>query len=380
MHRLRICHIASGDLWAGAEVQIAGLLRSLQHFPDLELSAVLLNKGRLAEELSALGIPVTIYDEASLTSWGILQSLCSYFQEQRPHIIHTHRYKENILGSLAAKFSPHPVVIQTVHGLQERLGGWKRVKLGVYSWGNRMVTRWTAQGIIGVSQEMSAVLQRTFPRTQVVYIPNGIDRRRVIPAVRAEVKRKELDIPAEALVIGTVCRLTPIKGIEYLLTAVSQLAKERELGEIRVLIAGDGPLRSELEDLATALDIGHKTLFLGMRADVYDLMSLFDIYVLPSLHEGIPMALLEAMTLGCPVVASRVGGIPEMINDGIEGRLVPPQDVPALREAIRELLLSNTLRKEMGQAAQKRISQDYDGQRMAGRVRELYWSIVRSSK
>lgn len=381
MRRLRICHIASGDLWAGAEVQMSGLLQELKVFPDLELSAVLLNGGRLFEELVVMGIPVTIYDEARLNAWQILTSLRAYFSEWRPDVVHTQRYKENILGGIAAQFSATPVVIQTIHGLQERLSGRRHGKMTLYSWLNNMVTRRTAQTIVGVSEEIRDLLRRKFPKTEVVCIHNGIDVRKVLPSVSGEVMRKELCIPEKALVIGTVCRLTPVKGIEYLLQAVSRLCVDRNLKPMKLIIVGDGPLRLKLEGFAAELGIGQDTLFLGVRNDVYDLMNLFDIFVLPSLHEGVPMALLEALALGCPVVASRVGGIPEVLEDMVGGRLVPAQDVWALGEAIKKLALSRELRERLGKVGRERVTQYYDGKNMASQVRELYRrSANRSSR
>jgi len=373
MRQLRICHVASADLWAGAEVQMAGLLQELKAFPDLELSAVLLNRGRLFEELITRGIPVTVYDEAHLNSWQIFRSVRSYFKEWFPNVVHTHGYKENIIGGTAAKYSTVPVSIQTVHGLEERLSGWKRTKMGLYSRLNNLVTRWTSQRIIGVSEEIRDVVRRKFPKTEVICIHNGIDVMRVTPSLGGEAKRRDLSIPEKALVIGTVCRLTPVKGIEYLLRAVSRIRKEREARPTKLVIVGDGPLQSQLEGLAAKLGIGQDTLFLGMRNDVYDLMALFDIFVLPSIHEGIPMALLEAMALGCPVVASRVGGVPEVLEDTVQGRLVPAQDVLALGDAITELALSRELRERLGRAGKERITRYYDGKNTAYRVRELYW-------
>jgi len=145
---------------------------------------------------------------------------------------------------------------------------------------------------------------------------------------------------------------------------------------LRLFIVGDGPLRSTLESLARELAIDRQTLFLGMRDDVYDLMNLFDIYALPSLHEGIPMALLEAMALGRPVVASRVGGIPEVVTDGAEGKLVPAQEVAALTQALKTLALSPPLREQMGESARARVARCCENKQTAARVRDLYWSLA----
>lgn len=375
-HRIRVCHIASGDLWAGAEVLIAGLLEELKTFPDLEVSAVLLNNGRLCEELTTRNIPVNVYDETQLNYLQVLQALYSHLREQKLDVVHTHRYKENILGGVAAKFSGVPVTVHTVHGLQEKLKGWRLLKMNAYSWVNSAIAKWMNQSIIGVSEEITSVMRQQFPRNPVVCIHNGINVKKVRPTVSSGAKRRELGIPEDEIVIGTVGRLVPVKGMEYLLKAISALCESLREVPVRLLVVGDGLLRSKLEALAKELNIDQKTLFLGERDDVYDLMNLFDIYALPSLHEGIPMALLEAMALRRPIVASRVGGIPEVVTDMEDGRLVPAQDVNALSHVLKELALSRALREQVGKAGQERVAQSYDRGKMASEVRELYWYLV----
>jgi glycosyltransferase involved in cell wall biosynthesis len=374
--RIRVCHVASGDLWAGAEVQIAGLLEELRDLPDLQVSAVLLNKGRLYDELIARDIPVVIYDERRLNSGQILKAFYSHFRKERPDIVHTHRYKENVLAAIAAKLSSVPVTVRTVHGLQENLTGWQQVRLTTYSRINAMIAKWTRQCIIGVSDEIASVMTQQFPKNPVTRVHNGIDLKGVQPIISAEAKRRELGIPENVIVIGTVSRHVPVKGIDYLLRATGALCNDLEKAHVRLLVVGDGPLRSKLEALAEELDIDQQTLFLGHRVDVYDLMNLFDIYALPSLHEGIPMALLEAMALGRPVVASRVGGIPEVVTDR-EAKLVPAQDVDALSKALKELAVSPTLRQQLGQAGRERVARSYGRKVMAAKVRELYRYLMK---
>ena len=373
---LRICHVASGDLWGGAEVQLALLLRVLNTFADLRVSAILFNKGKLLSELQRNGIPVSVYDEQRVMGFSLLRSLRRHFDEWRPDIVHTHRYKENLLGGLAAKSACGAVVVQTIHGLDERLRGWPRLKMAIYSQMNKAVTRAIADGIVCVSQDIAEQTTRMFPKITSAKIPNGIDLRTVRPTVARDAKRKELGIGDETFLIGTACRLMPVKGIEYLLQAVQFLSQRVGSERLKLFIAGDGPLRSELQALACRLGIERCTMFLGGRDDVYDLMSACDVYALPSLHEGVPMALLEAMRLGCAVVASNVGGIAEVVQDRISGWLVPPQDVPALADALRELLDSPELRFQYGQKARERVERDFHAMKMASETRLLYLRLA----
>ena len=374
---IRVCHVASGDLWAGAEAQIAVLLEDLSRFADLQVSAVVLNRGKLSTTLASKNIPVAIFDETSLNSARLFKVFYSHFKGLRPDIVHTHRYKENILASVAARFASVPVAIQTVHGLQERLPRWRQLRMDAYASMNRAVARWTGESIIAVSAEIADVMKRALPRNHVVYVPNGIDTAKVKPSANAAIKRQELGLPAEAIVIGTVCRLVPVKRMEFLLEAFARLRAELPHVLLRLVIVGDGPRRSTLEAQAKRLKIDQQTLFVGERQDVYDLINSFDIYALSSLHEGIPMALLEAMVLGRPVVATRVGGIPEVLSDA-EAKLVSVEDVAAFKEALKDLVMSPQLRTRLGNACRERVGRAHDNKNSALRVRELYRNLTGS--
>jgi glycosyltransferase involved in cell wall biosynthesis len=372
---IRVCHVASGDLWAGAEAQVAALLEDLSSFADLNVSAVVLNDGKLSRTLASKDIPVVVLDESSLSSARLLKALYAHFKRLRPDIVHTHRYKENILAGVAAKFASVPVVIQTVHGLQERLPRWRQLRMDAYASMNRAVTRWMGESVIAVSAEIAEVMKRALPLNHVVYVPNGIDTAKVKPSTDAAVKRKELGLPAESVIIGTVCRLVPVKRIEFLLEAFDRLRQELPHILLRLVVVGDGPMRPALEEQARRLKIDQQTLFVGERHDVYDLINCSDIYALSSLHEGIPMALLEAMALGRPVVASRVGGITEILSDG-EAKLVAVDDVAGFKEALKELVMSPRLRARLGDACRERIGRGHGNKNSAVQVRELYRTLT----
>lgn len=377
--QLKVCHVVSGDLWAGAEVQVGSLLSALRQFQDLRVSAVLLNKGRLLDELLRAEISVTVFDESQMNGWALLNELRAYFQETRPHIIHSHRYKEHILSAIAAKLSHNASLVQTVHGLEESLRGWAALKMAVYRWLNTFCGRMVANGFVGVSEEITGVLKRRYPASNVRCIRNGIDLGKVKPRVSGSVMRAKLEIPANAFVVGTVCRLTPIKGINELLMAMALVAKVHGKQSNKLVIVGDGPLRRSLEHLAEEQGIAADTLFLGARADVFDVMSTFDILALPSLHEGVPMVLLEAMAVGVPIVASNVGGIPEIVDNDKEARLVPPQNPQALAQAIADLEADPQLRDRLQKAARERVESESSIQKTATLMRDLYRDLAQDA-
>ena len=369
---IRVCHFASGDLWAGAEVQVVTLLGSLKQFSDLELSALVLNRGRLSEELSLRRIPVTVCDESRLGIVQLLRAVTAHLKEISPHILHSHRYKEHILGAFAGKLSHNPVVVQTYHGLEENLPGWAGLKMNLYNGINVAVGKMTADGIVGVSSEITNVLAQRYPSADVRCIRNGIDLAGVVSTLERSAMRAQLGIAPDTFVLGTVGRLMPIKGVEYLIEAFSRFRQQHGLQESKLVIVGDGPLRAVLGQCAKDYGLVHDVMFLGMRTDVYNLMRAFDVFALSSLHEGVPMVLLEAMALGVPIVASHVGGIPEILEDSREAVLVPAKDPEALARAIGVVAGSSELRAELVRAARSRVETQFSIQLSAAKMREMY--------
>src|SRR6185436_20529359 len=187
-----------------------------------------------------------------------------------------------------------PHIVRTVHGLTEPLTGWNRVKYAVYEMLDKILLRWCADRVVAVSNRMAGTLIANGYRASLVTtIHNGIDLRSVMPGRGREEIRREWGVNDAALVIGTAGRLSPVKGHDTLLRAARLILDCRP--DARFLIAGDGPLEHDLKALASQLRIDAACAFLGARADITDVMSAMDVFVLPSLNEGLPMAVLEAM-------------------------------------------------------------------------------------
>lgn len=356
-------------------MQVVTLLGALKQFSDLELSALVLNRGRLSEELSLRGIPVTVCDESRLGIVQLLRAVTAHLKEISPHILHSHRYKEHILGAFAGKLSHNPVVVQTYHGLEENLPGWAGLKMNIYNGINVAVGKMTADGIVGVSSEITNVLAQRYHSADVRCIRNGIDLAGVVSTLERPAMRAQLGIASDTFVLGTVGRLMPIKGVEYLIEAFSRFRQQHGLQESKLVIVGDGPLRAALGQCAKDYGLAHDVMFLGMRTDVYNLMKAFDVFALSSLHEGVPMVLLEAMALGVPIVASHVGGIPEILEDGRDALLVPAKDSDALARAIGEFAASSELLAKLIRAARGRVETEFSIQSSATKMHELYRSL-----
>jgi glycosyltransferase involved in cell wall biosynthesis len=204
------------------------------------------------------------------------------------------------------------------------------------------------------------------PASKLTVIHNGVDLPEKCPADA----RAELGLRPDDFVIGAVGRLYPVKGIQFLVQALAQT----RVGHLVVI--GDGPEKSTLELLADRLGVADRIHWAGQRPDARNLMPAFDLFVQPSLHEGMPNTILEAMATGLPVVATAVGGTPEVVAHGVTGLLVSPKSPHALSEAISVLLDDADLRRRMGKAGRERVAQHFTVGRMVRKTEELYERLL----
>jgi len=368
--------VAVADLWAGAEVQLKALLSKLALNPALSLSVVLFNGGRLQEEIEKLGIPVTVFPENRWGNARIFRELVYRFKQEDIQIVHTHKHKDTILAAPAAKFCGIPRVVRTVHGLPEPFQGIKAVRMNFYESMERIVHRRCVDAVIAVSGQIEDKFKADRDVRRVTCIRNGIDLEEKSIQVDRRHILKVLGIDLTTHVIGTVGRLTPVKGLPYLLMAGKTLL-ERGMA-VKVLIVGDGGIRTDLEKQARDMEISTNVVFLGHREDTDQLLQAMDIFVLPSMSEGVPMALLEAMAASRPIVASRVGGIPEVVKNGVEGLLVEPKDVKGLAESFLQIIQYPDMARKMGEAARKRVEREFSATGMAEQVGSLYHELMES--
>jgi glycosyltransferase involved in cell wall biosynthesis len=301
-------------------------------------------------------------------------SLLNILWREKPHIVHTHTSKAGILGRWAAWFCRVPVIVHTPHG---------HIFWGYFSyWQTRLfilLERWTARitaAIVTLTpQEKGDHLHFGIaPERIFTVIHSGVDLG-MFPADRfaAQEARDALGIPPGTTVICTVGRLTPVKGQETLIRAVSDLIRQGE--KIFLLLLGDGELRRDLEALALQLGVSESVRFLGWRHDVARIMAACDIFCLPSLNEGMGKVLVEAMAMQKPIVASDVGGIPDLVVQGENGILVPSADSKALAKAIMTLLSDPEKIKEMG-ARGKLKAYGYSSEAMVYKISNLYKSLA----
>ncbi|MGA2631639.1 MAG: glycosyltransferase [Terriglobia bacterium] len=368
-----VCHIASGDLWAGAEAQVAALLQGLKGAGRFRLSALIRNPGRLAEELRNCGIDTTIIPENEKGLVATCREAARFLRGKNIQILHSHRYKENLLAGALALRGRIPCVVQTLHGMPEPHKGLRQWLIRSI---DRTVSRFTVDRVISVSPEMTQRLRGTIAPHKLVTIINGIDPARVRSGLSATEAKTRLGISADCSVLGVAGRLEPIKRLDIFLSAAARIAATTPRATF--VVAGDGRERARLENLAGALGIRNQVLFLGHRNDIYDVLRAFDILVLCSDHEGLPMVLLEALALGVVVVARAVGGIPEVVRHGETGILVKSDDPAALAAACLKVLADPPLRRRLSEAGARSVADRFSLERMVAQVSELYCTLVES--
>jgi glycosyltransferase involved in cell wall biosynthesis len=372
--KIRVCHIAMADLWAGAEVQLAILLRSLARLEDLEVSAILFNAGWLAQELNNAGIRTHIILEAECNPFLIVRELSDYFRRNSIDVLHTHKYKDNILAALASIGRSAPYRVRTVHGAPEPFAGLQALKMTAYGMLDSLVNRWGVDRLVAVSFALRGLLVERFGSGKVTCIHNAVEVDRIRVSTDLRNLRKELGLDPHEFVIGTMGRLHPVKGLDVFVRA-ARIIKDHG-NRAKFIIAGDGPLRGQLQALTQQFGLAREITFLGHRSDGNNILGLMDLFVLPSLSEGIPLVLLEALALARPVVATAVGGIPEIVEHQISGLLVPAGNPDDLAKGCLTVMHDPALAQRLGHAGRMRVEKAFSADVMAENIANVYRMLM----
>jgi glycosyltransferase involved in cell wall biosynthesis len=326
--------------------------------------------GPLEDDFRKLGISLTRLPWKRRVDPSLMRQYGKLIAQDPPQIVHTHLFKSDFNGRLAARLQGVPVVVSTLHSCSQ----WARNALQGLAYG---LNARLADQIIAVSDEVhDFALKYMFltPRRLTV-IPNGVQVERFAenPALGMSVRR-ELNIAPHAPLLGMVASLTPVKGHHVFLQAAAQIRQVVE--DARFLVAGDGPIKEALMRQAHELGLAEAVIFCGNRRDIPAIMSALDVLVFASTVEGLPIALLEGMAAGRPVVATTAGGIPSVVVDGQTGLLVPPNDAVSLAQACLRLIADSGLRRSMGQNGCARVKAQYSIETTAAKTMDLYQSLL----
>lgn len=371
---LNILHLASGDLWAGAEMQLYTLARALHRRNDTHVTVILLNPGELERKLRDAGVAVSVLDETRLPAHRLLWTLIRTVRTLQPDVIHTHRFKENVLGGMAAWLNGRIPSLRTTHGAPEHRVAWWRLPASLVALSDWAVGRYLQARNIAVSAELAELLRTRFPPERIDVVPNGIDVEETLRLGQGECPFAQA--PPPTLHVGIAGRLMPVKRLDLFIRIAEDILRQRGRQQWCFHIIGDGPLRGELEAQCAALGVGDNVRFEGHRTDIYRWLRHLDLLVMCSDHEGLPMIVLEAMALGTPVVAHAVGGIGAVLEGGASGVLVKTHHVEAYVKEILALADDPGRREALREAAARRVSQTYSATRNADALMTIYRTLV----
>ncbi len=303
-----------------------------------------------------------------------LYGLVRIIKTEKPDVVHTHTSKAGILGRMAAKIARVPLVVHTPHG-HVFFGHFGPILSRIFLWVERLFGILTDRVIALTDGERNDYTDRNvYPEDKLVQIHSGVDIGKFKQSpVSAVEKKRSLGLAQNGLVVGFIGWLLPIKGPMYLLKAMEDVWRDYE-NTVLVFI-GKGDLDVDLRTAALKTTANGRVNFLGWRNDIDEIMPIFDIFVLPSLNEGMGRVLVEAMAAGKPVVASNVGGIPDLVQNDINGLLVPPGDEKALSASIKQLINDPEKAKLMGQRG-KELCNQFSVKSMVEKIDTLYGKLL----
>jgi glycosyltransferase involved in cell wall biosynthesis len=359
---LRLLCVVNGFAVGGGELKVLELTTELRRlYPNRYriVAAAVGQGGQLEERFKQAADRIEVIEKKHPYDVSQVARLWRLIREEKIDVVQTTLFYADVIGTLAARFAGVTHIVS-----------WEAITQP-YGPKHRLAYRLAAKGFrvsVSVSEAIRRMVEqdRHVPRSKTRTIRYGVDVRKFRPSSGAAV-RGALGIPSDRLVLGTVARLTEQKGHTFLIRAVPAVVSR--FPNVTFLFAGDGPLRERLEAEAGSLGILKAVRFLGFRSDVAELLSCLDAFVLPSLYEGLPNVVLEAMACGKPVVATAVDGTPEAVKDGVTGLLVPPRDPGALAEAILRLARNPGLRRSMGAAARQKVLSEH---RLEGQVEAFH--------
>ena len=369
--RLKVLHLLATMPVGGAEDLVAAIVRGLDPQRFEAAVATLGLPGPVGLELRAQGYEVFSLglDIKRTSGWRIAGPVRRLLKARRPDILHTHLYHPNLYGRLGALGLGLPGVVAAVHNSYTRVKFHRRLWNFLLGWASDRV-------LVGSAQVWQDVRRYDgVPASRLRLMPYGIPLAELDTPLSRKEARERLGLSGADLVIGVVGRLEEQKGHAYLLAALPAL--RRDFPNLVVLLVGEGRQQEDLRRRVRELDLAGTVRFLGTRRDLPEIYRALDLFVQPSLWEGLPLALLKAMGAGLPVVATRVSGSREAIVDGVNGFLVAPGDPEALARALGELCRHPEARQRLGDAARGTVVAQYSLEAMLHRLEDLYLELWR---
>ncbi len=369
---MRVIHLIGGGDTGGAKTHVLNLLKELNQYIDAQLFCF--RKGDFSEDAAKMGIPIEVIESGNPVLG--LQELKRRLAGQKVDIIHCHGARGNLMGNLIKKHLGAPVVT-TVHS-DYRLDYLGRPVARLSYGTTNMVALRRVNFYIGVSDPMTDILiERGFPADRIYTIYNGIDFKTPIQTIpKAEfLKSVGMDWQEGDVIAGIAARLSPVKDIPTLLRAMKKACEKNS--HLKLLLAGDGEDREKLENMAKELGIADRVCFAGWLGDINSFYNAIDINLLTSLSETFPYSLTEGTRMHRATIASNVGGVPVLIDDGVNGLIFQPGNADQLAQHLLTLTEDKELREAFGERIYEKASREFSIDRMVEHQLEIYESIIK---
>ncbi len=365
---IRVAHVVEDLKMGGIERVIENIALSLDPRRFKVYVVCLSRGGEVADRLIERGRDIEVLNITNYHSPASIFKVARWLRYNGIDILHTHAYPAGVLGRMAGVVVRIPRVFHHLHTTQwHMVRRHCRIERGLARFSTRIICCSEA-----VKESFLHVTGIRDGKTVVIYNgveePEGIGREEVLRL------KDSLQIPRDVPVIGVVASLVPHKGHRYLIEAFKAILSEGI--DSHLIIVGDGPLRGELKGLVSSLGLEGRVSFTGLKPEVAPYIAMMDVVVLPSCErEGLGLSLIEAMAMSKPVVATRIGGIPEVVEEGVTGLLTPPKDPEALAGALKTLLRNREVMREMGLKGRERYLQMFTSPRMITAIERLYGEV-----
>jgi glycosyltransferase involved in cell wall biosynthesis len=375
--KIRVAQIITGLVFGGGGQVMWTIARKIDRTRfDMDIYCVI-GGGDLAADIERMGFKIKIlegaYDHRRLVPYSMSKTLelVGDLRRGRYDIVHTHLYQADVIGRVAAAMAGVPTVVKSLHNM----GTWKTSRHRMV---DRLLSGRTAKVICcSAYQREAAIRQENLSEDDVVTIYHGVDLERFNPLKDRTAVAKMVGLDPALRTVGTVGRMIDVKGQIHFLEAIPSVLAQHP--NTQFVIVGDGPLRERLFDAVKDKPYRDRVSFLGLRGDIPELLGLMDVFVFPSLSEGLGIAVLEAMAARLPVVASEIRPLSELIIPGQSGFLVKPRDHVELAGAVNRLLADEPLRREMGDRGRERVRQHFTDTKMVKDTEDLYLALYHHS-
>lgn len=372
MNKINVLHIIQNSKRGGVQLQLLNLVKTYDRSlirPTVCCLSYQEDVGRLMEQQGIDFVALNVRRHYRFSPKLII-ALYQLMKSRNIQVVRAHKYSAGIYGRIAAWLAGVPVIITSVHGNYRKDLRFERRLV------NKLLSRITDR-IVAMSESIrqDIIKYDNIDPAKVIVVRNGVDTELFSPAGTAGSIRNELGLGEDETIIGFVGRLVPAKGLAHLIEAFTEVKKQ--IGGSKLLIVGGGELLEPLSTAVSEKGLKDDVVFAGERSDIPQLLAAMDIFVMPSIAEGLPNALLEAMAAGKPVLVTCAGGMGEIIQDGINGLVVSVNDPAALSEGLRKIAGDRDAAEKMGTAAREGIVKHFSISATARIWEDLYLSLLR---